>query len=125
MVLWRSVLPFSAKTHKIDELIDIDYDENENANKISKFGQLLRRILESTEGQVLLAVPKPLGTLFLFSFSFLRSPHSFRWHNSNCRNCRYRYTTRIRFTRTRQKRSAETRRCFNSKRISHKCTYFI
>jgi FKBP12-rapamycin complex-associated protein len=51
----------SRKIYFLDELIDIDYDENENANKISKFGQLLRRILESTEGQVLLAVPKPLG----------------------------------------------------------------
>lgn len=46
----------------LDELIDIDFDENENANKITKFSNYLRIALTTSEFQILLHASRVLGT---------------------------------------------------------------
>eukprot|EP01117_Protostelium_nocturnum_P012841 TRINITY_DN4758_c0_g1_i1.p1 TRINITY_DN4758_c0_g1~~TRINITY_DN4758_c0_g1_i1.p1 ORF type:complete len:2361 (-),score=843.62 TRINITY_DN4758_c0_g1_i1:69-7151(-) len=47
----------------IEKLIDIDYDVNENADKIQKFGNYLRVALTTTDNQVLYFASKSLGHL--------------------------------------------------------------
>ena len=60
---WQS--PFSPNGTKIlsliDELIDIDYDENENANKVAKFGNYLRVALTTADNQILSTAARALG----------------------------------------------------------------
>ena len=47
----------------LDELIDIDYDQNENADKILKFGNYLRIALSTPDNSVLFTAARALGNI--------------------------------------------------------------